>query len=104
MANGLYFSRPDLDDSSFISESKYILGKAMLQNATFMKVGICIALIFRKTDVLTTKFFMSEGPGCFEIAWDKFSWRYRVKKRENFESGKFLFSCFWGFFPENNKN
>ena len=27
------------------------MGKAMLQNATFMKVGICIALIFRKTDV-----------------------------------------------------
>ena len=90
----------NLDDSSFISESKYILGKAMLQNATFMKVGICIALIFRKTDVLTTKFFKSEGPGCFAIAWDKFPWSYW----ENFESGNFLLFMFLGLFSENNKN
>ena len=86
-----------LFDLTFKVFTLYILGKAMLQNATFMKFGICIALIFRKTDVQQSSLRVRDH-AVLQLLGTNFPGAIGSKNVKISKVAFFSFHGFWVFF------
>ena len=86
-----------LFDLTFKVFTLYILGKAMLQNATFMKVGICIALIFRKTEIQQSSQRVRDH-AVLQLLGTNFPGVIGSKNVNVLKVAFSSFHVFWGFF------